>query len=47
MVTTEFGHAVLMRWKTSDDGYRVIFGDLSVEDMMPAELAELEGMVLR
>ncbi len=45
-VTTEFGHAVLMRWKTDDDQYRVIFGDLTIEDVSADELAELEAMPL-
>jgi len=34
--------AVLMRWKVSDDEYRVIFGDLSVGNVTAEELAELE-----
>jgi len=38
--------AVLLRWKVSDDRYRVIFGDLSAEDVTAEELAELEkGLV--
>ncbi|MHC5060627.1 MAG: hypothetical protein ACYTFK_06040 [Planctomycetota bacterium] len=41
---TEFGHAVLMRWKTADDQYRVIFRDLTIEDMNADELAELESL---
>ncbi len=45
-VTTEFGHAVLMRWKTGDDEYRVIFGDLTIEDVSTEELAELESLPL-
>jgi len=45
-VTVEFGHAVLMRWKTADDEYRVIFGDLTIEDVSAEELAELESMPL-
>jgi hypothetical protein len=45
-VTTEFSHAVLMRWKTGDDEYRVIFGDLTIEDVSAEELAELEAMPL-
>lgn len=35
-------NAVLLRWKTSEDQYRVIFGDLSSADVTAAELAELE-----
>jgi len=34
--------AVLMRWKTSDGLYRVVFGDLLTSDVTPEELAELE-----
>ncbi len=45
-VTAEFPHAVLMRWKCCDDTYRVIFGDLSVQDATDAELKELEAMPL-
>ena len=33
----------LMRWKISDDEYRVIFGDLSVEDVSETQLDELEA----
>lgn len=35
--------AVLLRWKTSEDNYRVIFGDLTTEDVTAEELAELEN----
>jgi len=45
-VTTEFPHAVLMRWKINDNTYRVVFGDLNVEDVSPEELAELEALPL-
>ena len=34
--------AVLMRWKISDNQYRVIFGDLSTLDVSTEELVELE-----
>jgi hypothetical protein len=34
--------AVLLRWKVSDNQYRVIFGDLSTLDVTTEELAELE-----
>jgi outer membrane lipoprotein-sorting protein len=34
--------AVLMRWKVSENRYRVIFGDLSTLDVSYDELAELE-----
>jgi hypothetical protein len=33
--------AVLMRWKVSENRYRVIFGDLSTQDVSTGELAEL------
>jgi outer membrane lipoprotein-sorting protein len=36
-------NAVLMRWKVSDNEYRVIFGDLGVETITADELAELEA----
>jgi len=42
-VTAEFPEAVLMRWKVEDSNYRVIFGDLTVGDVTPDELAEDEG----
>jgi len=44
-VTAEFPEAVLMRWKV-DDKYRVIFGDLTVGDVTPDELADLEAAPL-
>jgi hypothetical protein len=31
-----------MRWKVSDNEYRIIFGDLSVGSATTEELAELE-----
>ncbi|MHC4169481.1 MAG: hypothetical protein ACYSWQ_21250 [Planctomycetota bacterium] len=34
--------AVLMRWKVSDDQYRVVFGDLSIGDVTAEDLAALE-----
>ncbi|MBC8468320.1 MAG: hypothetical protein H8D56_02510 [Planctomycetes bacterium] len=36
--------AVLMRWKVSDDQYRVIFGNLSTLDVSAEKLAELEKL---
>ena len=36
--------AVLMRWKISDDEYRVLFGDLTTKDVTAEELAELERL---
>ena len=41
-VTAQDVDKVLMRWKTSDNEYRVIFGDLSALDVTAEELAELE-----
>jgi len=41
-VTAEDADAVLMRWKISDDEYRVIFGDLTIENVSAEKLAELE-----
>ncbi len=38
--------AVLMRWRAENGNYRVIFGDLTVEDVTPDELAELEAAPL-
>lgn len=34
---------VLLRWRLDDGQYRVIFGDLRIEDVSPARLAELEA----
>jgi len=45
-VTTEFPHAVLLRWKLRDNVYRVVFGDLSIKDMNQEKLAELEALPL-
>jgi len=39
--------AVLMRWKVSDDQYRVVFGDLLTSDVTAEELAELEEPQLK
>ena len=33
----------LMRWKITDDSYRILFGDLRIEDVSVEELAELEA----
>ncbi len=41
-VTPADADAVLMRWKISDDEYRIIFGDLSVGKATAEELAGLE-----
>jgi outer membrane lipoprotein-sorting protein len=37
------GDKVLLRWKVSDNEYRVIFGDLHAETVTPDKLAELEA----
>jgi len=42
-VTPKDADKVLMRWKLSDNEYRVIFGDLHAETVTPAKLAELEA----
>jgi hypothetical protein len=42
-VTPKDGDKVLMRWKVSDNEYRVIFGDLHAETVTPEKLAELEA----
>jgi len=45
-VTTESPHAVLLRWEVSDDQYRVIFGDLTAENVSGERLAKLEALPL-
>jgi len=35
--------AVLFRWKIDDNTYRVVFGDLSTEDVSPDRLIQLEA----
>jgi len=42
IVTLKDADKVLMRWKVSDNEYRVIFGDLHAETVSPEKLAELE-----
>jgi len=42
-VTPKDANKVLMRWKVSENEYRVIFGDLHVETVTPEKLAELEA----
>ena len=42
-VTPKDADKVLMRWKVSDNQYRVIFGDLHAETVTPEKLAELEA----
>ncbi len=41
-ILPEDADRVLMRWKISDDQYRVIFGDLTAENVSSERLAELE-----
>jgi len=41
-VTPKDADKVLMRWKVSDNEYRVIYGDLHAETVSPEKLAELE-----
>ena len=36
--------AVLLRWKISDNEYRIIFGDLTIENVTTERLAELEEL---
>ena len=43
-VSAESPEAVLFRWKTDDDTFRVVFGDLSTEDVSAEKLAELENL---
>ena len=38
---------VLLRWKISDNQYRVIFGDLTAENVTAEELAELEKALVQ
>ena len=45
-VTPQFPHAVLMRWRIEDGRYKVIFGDLSIEEVSETELQELEATPL-
>jgi outer membrane lipoprotein-sorting protein len=42
-VTAADSDKVLVRWKLDDSKYRVIYGDLRIEDVSPARLAELEA----
>lgn len=45
-VTVEDSDKVLIRWKISDDQYRVIFGDLTTKNVAAGQLAELEELSL-
>ena len=42
-VTSDDANKVLLRWKLDDGKYRVIFGDLRIEDVNAGRLAELEA----
>jgi len=42
-VSTADAGKILLRWKLDDGKYRVIFGDLRIEDVSPGRLAELEA----
>ncbi|MEA3226373.1 MAG: hypothetical protein U9Q07_10525 [Planctomycetota bacterium] len=42
-VTPKDADKVLLRWKLSDEEYRVIYGDLHAETVTPEKLAELEA----
>ena len=43
-VSAESPDAVLFRWRTDDDTYRVVVGDLRTEDVSAEKLAELENL---
>jgi hypothetical protein len=43
IVTPKDADKVLLRWKVSDNEYRVIYGDLHAETVTPEKLAELEA----
>ncbi len=43
VVTPQDADKVLLRWKASDNEYRVIFGNLHAETVTPERLAELEA----
>ena len=44
-VTPGDAQAVLLRWKESEDSYKVIFGDLSVTEMSAEQLKQIEPAV--
>ena len=46
-VTPKDADKVLMRWKVSDNEYRVIYGDLHAETVTPEKLAELEAALVK
>ncbi|MBN1127010.1 MAG: hypothetical protein JXA82_18555 [Sedimentisphaerales bacterium] len=45
-VNAQFPHAVLLRWKSDNNQYIVVFGDLSVRQVTTQELVELESTSL-
>ncbi|MHC4738605.1 MAG: hypothetical protein ACYS9Y_06850 [Planctomycetota bacterium] len=45
-ITIEDSSKVLMRWKISDDKYRVVLGNLTRKSVTVEELAELEKLIL-
>jgi hypothetical protein len=45
-VTAEFPHAVLMRWRLDNGHYRVISGDLTLQEVTAEELQRLEAAPL-
>jgi hypothetical protein len=45
-IAIEDRDTVLVRWKISDDKYRMIFGNLRIETITAEELAELEKLTL-
>jgi len=44
-ITPQDTGKILMRWKVSNNGYRVIYGNLHAETVSPEELAELEKVI--
>jgi len=44
-VVAKDADAILMRWKISDNEYRVIYGDLTAENVSTEQLAELEATI--
>jgi outer membrane lipoprotein-sorting protein len=44
-ITPKDKDKVLMRWKLSDNEYRVIYGDLHAETVSPEKLTELEKLI--
>jgi hypothetical protein len=41
-VTAKDNDKILIRWKTGKDKYRIVFGDLSTENVLTKRLSELE-----